>query len=95
MRERQGELLPGVEYFHVVFTLPHALNPLAQGRPAVIYRLLFRAASETLLEFGRNPKWLGAEIGFTAILHTWGQRLDQHLHLHCIVSGGGLTEAGE
>lgn len=95
VRERQGELLPGVEYFHVVFTLPHALNPLAQGRPAVIYRLLFRAASETLLAFGRNPKWLGAEIGFTTILHTWGQRLDQHLHLHCIVSGGGLTDTGE
>ena len=95
VRERQGELLPGIEYFHVVFTLPHVLNPLAQGRPAVIYRLLFRAASETLLAFGRNPRWLGAEIGFTAILHTWGQRLDQHLHLHCIVSGGGLTEQGE
>ncbi len=95
VRERQGELLPGVEYFHVVFTLPHEINPLAQGRPTVIYRLLFQAASATLLEFGRNPKWLGAEIGFTAILHTWGQRLDQHPHLHCIVSGGGLTEAGE
>jgi hypothetical protein len=95
VRARQGELLPGVEYFHVVFTLPHALNPLAQGRPALIYRLLFQATAETLLAFGRNPRWLGAELGFSAILHTWGQRLDQHLHLHCVVSGGGLTEAGE
>jgi len=95
VRKRQGELLSGVEYFHVVFTLPQALNPLAQGRPAVIYQLLFRAAAETLLAFGRNPKWLGAEIGLTAILHTWGQRLNQHLHLHCIVTGGGLTDTGE
>jgi putative transposase/transposase-like zinc-binding protein len=86
---RQAELLP-VPYFHVVFTLPHDLNALAQGNPRVIYRLLFDAAARTLIEFGENPRWLGGEIGLTMVLHTWGQTLSQHLHVHCLVSGGAL-----
>ena len=87
---RRADLLP-IPYFHVVFTLPHALNALAQGNPRVIYRLLFQAAAETLLAFGRHPRYLGGLIGITAILHTWGQTLTQHLHLHCVVTGGALT----
>ncbi len=91
---RQAELLP-VEYFHVVFTLPHGLNPLAQGKPAIIYNLLFQAASETLLQFSLNPKWLGATPSITMVLHTWGQTLDQHIHVHCVISGGGLMKNGQ
>jgi hypothetical protein len=83
-----------VEYFHVVFTLPHALNPLAQGNPRVLYTLLFRAARETLATFGDDPRHLGGELGGIAILHTWGQTLVQHLHLHCVVTGGALTRDG-
>jgi hypothetical protein len=90
---RQAELLP-VPYFHVVFTLPHTLNALAQGNPRVIYRLLFDAAARTLLEFGENPRWLGGEIGATVVLHTWGQTLNQHLHVHALVSGGALGADG-
>lgn len=88
---RTAELLP-TEYFHVVFTLPHHLNPLAQGKPEIIYNLLFQTASETLLQFSSNPKWLGAKPSITMVLHTWGQKLDQHIHVHCIISGGGLTK---
>lgn len=87
---RQAELLP-IPYFHVVFTLPQALNALAQGNPRVLYTALFRAAADTLLTFGRDPRHLGGTIGVTAILHTWGQSLSQHLHLHCVVTGGALT----
>jgi hypothetical protein len=87
---RRAELLP-VEHFHVVFTLPHALNPLAQGNPRVCYALLFRAAWETLATFGADRRHLGGELGGLAILHTWGQTLEQHLHLHCVVPGGALT----
>jgi len=90
---RQAELLPA-PYFHVVFTLPHELNPLAQGNPRVIYRLLFDAAGRTLLEFGENPRWLGGELGLTMVLHTWGQTLSQHLHVHALVSGGALAPEG-
>ena len=87
---RRAELLP-IPYFHVVFTLPHALNPLAQGNPRVIYTLLFRAAAETLLTFGHDPRHLGGTIGITAVLHTWGQTLTQHVHVHCVVTSGGLS----
>ena len=90
---RRAELLP-IPYFHVVFTLPHALNAIAQGNPRVIYRLLFRATADTLLAFGRDPRHLGGTIGITAILHTWGQTLSQHLHLHCLVTGGALARDG-
>jgi putative transposase/transposase-like zinc-binding protein len=93
LQARCAELLP-VEYFHVVFTLPHALNALAQGNRKQIYDLLFRAASETLLTFGRNPRWLGGEIGATMVRHTWGQHLGQHLHVHCVVTGGALSSDG-
>jgi hypothetical protein len=93
--ERQCADLLDIDYWHLVFTLPHALNALAQGNPRVIYRLLFQSASQTLLEFGRNPRWLGGELGITLVLHTWGQRLDQHIHVHCVVTGGALSEDGE
>ncbi|MGH9200271.1 MAG: IS91 family transposase [Vicinamibacterales bacterium] len=87
---RTADLLP-IPYFHVVFTLPHALNALAQGNPRVLYTLLCRAAADTLLTFGRDPRPLGGTIGVTAILHTWGQTLTHHLHLHCLVTGGALA----
>lgn len=90
---RRRELLP-IEYFHVVFTLPHALNPLAQSHPRLVYRLLLQAAASTLTRFGRDPRHLGGEVGVTAVLHTWGQNLSQHLHVHCVVTGGALAPDG-
>lgn len=93
LQQRRNELLP-VSYFHVVFTLPEELNVLALGNPRVIYDLLFRCASETLLEVAADPKHLGARLGVLAILHTWSQTLLLHPHLHCIVSGGGLSPDG-
>jgi len=90
---RRAELLP-VEYFHLVFTLPHTLNPLAQGNPRVLYTLLFHAVADTLTTFARDPRQLGGDLGGTAILHTWGQNLSQHLHLHCLVTGGALAPDG-
>ena len=90
---RRAELLP-VPYYHLVFTLPHELNALAQGNPRALYAMLFAAASATLIEFGANPRWLGGEIAATLVLHTWGQTLTQHLHVHALVSAGALSEAG-
>ena len=90
---RGREVLP-IPYFHVVFTLPHALNPLAQSHPRVIYRLLFQAAASTLTRFGRDPRHLGGALGVTAVLHTWGQTLTQHVHVHCVVTGGALAPDG-
>jgi hypothetical protein len=90
---RRGEVLP-IPYFHVVFTLPHALNPLAQSHPHLIYRLLFQAAASTLTRFGRDPRHLGGDLGVTAVLHTWGQTLTQHVHVHCVVTGGALARDG-
>jgi len=90
---RRADLLP-LPYFHTVFTLPHELNRLAQFRPRILYNLLFEAAAQTLQTFGRDPKHLGGEIGITAILHTWGQNLGQHIHLHCLVTGGALAPDG-
>lgn len=89
--ERIERLLPA-PYFHIVFTLPDELNPLALRNPKVIYNLLFSAASQTLLTVARDEKHLGALIGFTAVLHTWGQNLLFHPHLHCVVTGGGLSD---
>jgi len=91
---RKQELLP-VTYFHVVFTIPDSLNRLALVNQQVVYDILFQAASETLLDLGRDPKHIGAEIGLIAILHTWGQNLMDHPHIHCIVPGEDylLTEA--
>ena len=89
--ERQCAELLDIGYWHVGFTLPHELNPVARANPALIYRLLFKAVSQTFLEFGRNPRWLGGEFGITMVLHTWGQNLGQHIHVHCIVTDGGLS----
>jgi Putative transposase/Transposase zinc-binding domain len=91
---RRAEVLP-VPYFHLVFTLPHELNALAQANPRAIYALLFCAVSQTLLEFGRNPRWLGGQIAATLLLHTWNQVLLQHIHLHCLLAGGALSPHGQ
>jgi len=93
MAEREEELLP-VEYFHVVFTLPDAFNALALANQRVLYNVLFDAVAQTLLEVAANPKRLGARIGFIGILHTWGQNLSLHPHVHCVVPGGGLSADG-
>jgi hypothetical protein len=93
MEDRESELLP-VEYFHVIFTLPAALGPIALQNQRVVYGLLFRAAAETLQQIAADPEHLGAEIGFLAVLHTWGQNLQHHPHLHCVVPGGGLAPDG-
>jgi len=87
---RDRELL-GVPYFHVVFTLPHELNLLCQYNPKVLYSLLFQASAATLLEVAADPKHLGAEIGFLSILHTWGQNLLVHPHVHCAIPAGGFS----
>ena len=91
---RQQQLLP-VVYFHVVFTLPETLARLALQNKAVIYNLLFQTTAATLRSIAADPKHLGAEIGFFAILHTWGQQLTHHPHLHCVVPGGGLSPDGQ
>jgi hypothetical protein len=90
---RSAELLP-VPYYHVVFTLPRALSALVLQNKRWLYNLLFRASAETLLEVAANPKYLGAQIGFLSVLHSWGQRLDHHPHLHCVVPGGGMSLEG-
>jgi hypothetical protein len=90
LAQRSSELLP-VPYYHVVFTIPHVLAPLALQNKAVVYDLLFRTAAETLLQIAADPHHLGAQIGFLAVLHTWGQTLLTHPHLHCVVPGGGLS----
>jgi len=90
LHQRQQELLP-VGYYHLVFSLPHSLVPLVWQNKKVLFTLLFEAAAATLLEVAADPKHLGAEIGFLSILHTWGQTLQPHPHLHCVVPGGGLA----
>jgi hypothetical protein len=87
---RKQELL-NTRYFHVVFTLPHELQVLVLQNQAELYNLLFRTVAETLREVARNPKHLGAEIGFLGILHTWGQNLLFHPHIHCVIPGGGIA----
>ena len=94
LEDRQAELLP-VEYFHVVFTVPQQIAAIAYQNKAVLYDILFRATAETLRTIAADPKHLGAEIGFIAILHTWGQNLMHHPHLHCVVPGGGISPDGE
>jgi len=91
LAQQEAALLP-VPYFHLVFTLPHELNPLIRQNQRALYNLLFAAASQTLLEFGRNR--FRAQVGLTAVLHTWSQTLLDHYHLHCIVTGGGLSGPG-
>ena len=93
VRRRMEELLP-VRYFHVVFTLPADLNALVAANEAVLYSLLFRTAWATLHQLARQARWLGAQPGMVAVLHTWGQNLSLHPHLHCIVPGGGLADDG-
>lgn len=93
IQSREEDLLP-VPYFHVVFTLPDALNKLCLHQPKIMYDLLFATGWNVLNTFGHGPKWLGAQTGMICILHTWGQTLTLHPHLHCIVPGGGLTKAG-
>lgn len=94
LEARKAELLP-VEYFHVVFTVPEPIARVAFYNKAVVYNILFRATSETLLTIAGDRRHLGAGIGFFAILHTWGQNLQHHPHLHCVVPGGGLSADGE
>ena len=93
MAAEQAMRLP-VPYFHVVFTLPHALNPLLRVNRARLYGLLFRLAARTLRTFARDPRHLGAEPAVTMVLHTWGRTLEEHYHVHCVVSGGGLSFDG-
>ncbi len=93
MEDRAKELLP-VEYFHVVFTLPDTFNALALGNKRIVYGVLFDAVAQTLSEVAANPRRLGAKIGFIAILHTWGQNLCLHPHIHCVVPGGGISPDG-
>lgn len=94
LEARKLELLP-VSYFHVVFTLPEQIAAIAFHNKKLVYSLLFQAAAKTLLTIARDPKHLGAQIGFFAILHTWGQNLLHHPHLHCVVPGGGLSLDGQ
>jgi hypothetical protein len=93
LTQRESELLP-VPYFHVVFTLPSQIGRLALQNPKLIYSILFRTAAATLLETAADPRLLGAHIGFLAVLHTWGQNLHLHPHLHCVVPGGGISLDG-
>lgn len=90
LAKRSADLLP-VPYVHVVFTLPHTLAPLVYHNKKLLYSLLFRASAETLLEVAANPKYLGAELGILSVLHTWGQTLEHHPHVHCVVPAGGLS----
>jgi Putative transposase/Transposase zinc-binding domain len=94
IEDRQAELLD-TEYFHVVFTVPEEIAAIAYQNKDVVYDILFRATSETLRTIAADPKHLGAEIGFFAVLHTWGQNLLFHPHLHCVVPGGGLSPDGK
>ncbi len=90
LEQRQAELLP-VEYFHVVFTVPESIASIAFYNKEIVYGILFRATAQTVLTIARDPKRLGVDMGFFAVLHTWGQNLHFHPHLHCVVPGGGLS----
>ncbi len=91
---KSEDLLP-VEYFHVVFTVPPAIAEVALQNKRVMYGILMRASAETIKKIAADPKHLGAEIGFLSILHTWGQNMHHHPHVHCVVPGGGLSDDGE
>jgi len=93
LADRQADLLP-VPYFHVVFTVPAPVAEIAFHNKAVVYGILFKAAAETLRRIAADPKHLGAEIGLVAVLHTWGQTLQHHPHIHCVVPGGGPSADG-
>jgi hypothetical protein len=94
LEERAAELLP-TEYFHVVFTLPADLGPVALQNPRLVYGTLLQASAQSLLQLARDPQHLGADIGFLAVLHTWGQNLHLHPHVHCVVPGGGIALEGD
>lgn len=94
LEARKAEVLP-VKYFHIVFTLPHELHPIMRANEALTYNLLFKAASQTVLELGKDKKHLHAQTGLMAVLHTWGQNLMYHPHLHCLVPAGGLSLDGK
>jgi Putative transposase/Transposase zinc-binding domain len=95
LEERRAELLP-VGYFHNVFTLPHEFNDLAAANPRLLYGLLFRSVAATLQSFAADPQYgLGGQAGFTAVLHTWDQKLLYHVHLHCVIAGGALSRDGQ
>ncbi len=94
LEARRKELLP-VSYFHVVFTLPSELGAIAYQNKAAVYGLLFKSAAKALTTIAADPRHLGADIGLTAVLHTWGQNLDHHPHVHCIVPGGGISTDGK
>jgi len=94
LAEREAELLP-VGYFHIVFTLPAAIADIAYQNKAVIYDLLFKVSTETMITIAADPKHLGARIGITAVLHTWGSAMTHHPHVHMIVPGGGIALDGE
>ena len=93
--ERQQQDILPVTYYHLIFTLPHDLNGWVQLHPEVVYKLLFKVAWQTLNAFAADPKRLGGKLGMTAVMHTWGQDLGQHVHLHCLIPGGVLTEGNE
>ena len=89
--KRRSEVIDA-PYFHVVFTLPHELNPLLYCNQKLLYDLLHRCSAETILELSADKKYLGATPGIIQVLHTWNQELEYHVHMHCIVSGGGITQ---
>ena len=91
VESRVDDLLP-TPYYHIVFTVPHSWNKVMMQSPKQMYKILFDAASATLLNLGQDPRFLGGTPGITAVLHTWGQSLDYHVHLHCVVSGGGVDK---
>jgi len=93
VEDRQRDLLPCM-YYHIVFTFPHELNSIFLGNMKVSYDLLFKSVSETLLDFASNPRYIGATPGIIALLHTWGQNISFHPHLHCIITGGGMRRDG-
>ena len=94
LEARKSELL-AVKHFHIVFTLPHQLHPLIRSNESLCYKLLFQAASQTLIQLGKEKKYLHAQVGLLAVLHTWGQNLMYHPHLHCLVPAGGLSLKGD
>ncbi len=91
LEKRKDEILP-ISYFHVVFTLPHELNPIILNNKKVMFNILFKAASQTMISFGKNT--LGGKLGFITTLHTWDQKLNAHFHLHCLVAGGAISKDG-
>ena len=93
--ERNSEMIPGIAYYHVVFTIPHELTPLVKANLKELLSLQFRCVQETLLTLCADPKFLGAKPGIVSVLHTWGQKLSFHPHIHVCISGGGITPAGQ